>query len=109
MIKYTTHYICYLDSDNLVYCAKCRVTGKFIKRAIAQNEYSLEYAYNSSLVALLFMFAMFLWDSLNKPKMSLECNLQANNKAMNVAYQRQDYVLFKQLNRQRFELINRSI
>jgi len=100
----------------MVHCAKCRITGKFVKRAIAQSEYSLEYAYKRSLVALLIVFAMFLWDSLNSSKMALErktrcvlqCEIQAINKAMNIAYQRQDYILFKQLNRKRFELINGS-
>jgi len=113
MIKYTTHYICYLNADNKVHCAKCRVTGKFVKRVIAQAEYSAEYAYKRSIVALFVMCVMFLWDSLNSSKMALgcegqhilSCNLTAINKAMNIAYQKQDYILFKQLNRERFELI----
>lgn len=125
MIKYTTHFICYLNEANMVHCAKCRKTGKFIKRSIAQDEYlieyypeySTEYAYKRSLVALLIMFAMFLWDSLKGSKMSLQCEgqrvpsckLQAINKAMQTAYKQHDYVLFKQLNRKRFELINGSI
>lgn len=45
-MKYTTNYIVYLDDSNSVYCAKCRLTGKFIKRLIAQIEYDLEYCYN---------------------------------------------------------------
>lgn len=97
----------------MVYCAKCRITGKFIKRAIAQKEYCLEYAYKRSLLVLLIMFAMFLWDSLNSSKMSLQrniqCDIQAINEAMQTAYNQHDYVLFKQLNRKRFELINESI
>ena len=104
-MKLTTNYIVYLNADNKVQCAKCRVTGKFIKRSIAQKEYSTEYAYNHSLVTLLIMFAMFLWDSLNSSKMALECQLIAINEAMQTAYKQHDYVLFKQLNRKRFELI----
>ena len=93
----------------MMHCAKCRKTGKFVKRSIAQKEYSAEYSYKRSLVALLIMFAMFLWDSLKVSKMSLECQLTAINKAMQTAYNQHDYVLFKQLNRKRFELINGSI
>lgn len=121
MIKYTTHFICYLNANNTVHCAKCRVTGKFVKRSIAQAEYNLEYAYKRSLVTLLIMFAMFLWDSLNSSKMSLQRDIQgvlqrdtqrdiqAISEAMQTAYKQHDYVLFKQLNRKRFELINGSI
>ncbi len=116
MIKYTTNYICYLNVNNMVHCAKCRVTGKFVKRSIAQAEYSTEYAYKRSLVnhwrsmvALLIMFAMFIWDSLKGSKMSLQRDVEAINEAMCIAYKQHDYVLFKQLNRKRFELINGSI
>lgn len=108
-VKYTTNYTCYLNEDNMVHCAKCRATGKFVKRAIAQKEYITEYAYKRPLLALLIMFAMFLCDSLKGSKMSLECDIQAINKAMHIAYKQQDYILFKQLNRKRFELINGSI
>lgn len=105
-MKLTSNYIVYLNAENKVHCAKCRVTGKFVKRDIAQKEYSAEYACKRSLLALLIMFAMFLWDSLNSSKISLQCQLTAIDKAMQLAYKQHDYVLFKQLNRERFELIN---
>ena len=102
-MKLTTNFIVYLNAENKVHCAKCRLTGKFIKRAIAQAEYNLEYAYKRSLVTLLVMFAMFLWDSLKVSKMSLQrdirCDIQAINEAMRIAYKQHDYILFKQLNR----------
>ena len=109
MIKYTTHYICYLNENNMVHCAKCRITGKFVKRAIAQNEYSLEYSVVSTYFSFFYMLYMFIAMLLNKPKSSVYDELTTLNKAMNIAYKQHDYVLFKQLNRQRFELINRSI
>ena len=45
-MKLTSNYIVYLDESNNVYCAKCRMTGRFVKRAIAQNEQEKEFIYN---------------------------------------------------------------
>ena len=61
-MKLTTNYIVYLDADNKVQCAKCRVTGRFIKRVIAQLEYEKEYGFFdfSILTLLLIMFTMYL-------------------------------------------------
>ena len=61
-MKLTTNYIVYLDESNKVYCAKCRMTGRFVKRAIAQNEYEKEYSFfNFSLFTmLLILVTMYL-------------------------------------------------
>ena len=58
-MKLTTNYIVYLNEQNLVHCAKCRLTGRFVKRAVAQKEYSLEYDYifKGFFAFMFFMFA----------------------------------------------------
>lgn len=56
-MKLTTNYIVYLNADNKVECAKCRITGRYVKRALAQNEYENEYNYSS--VSILTMFILF--------------------------------------------------
>lgn len=61
-MKLTTNYIVYLDESNNVHCAKCLKTGRFVKRAIAQNEYEKEYSfYNFSLFTMfLILVIMYL-------------------------------------------------
>lgn len=54
-MKLTTNYTVYLDEANKVYCAKCRSTGRFVKRATAQLEYEKEYSFFT-----FTMFTMFL-------------------------------------------------
>ena len=39
----TKSFNVYLNNGAIV-SAKCRSTGRFVKRAVAQNEYDLEYA-----------------------------------------------------------------
>lgn len=56
-MKLTTNYIIYLNESNKVHCAKCRNTGKFVKRSIAQAEYDIEYNYSN--VSALTMFILF--------------------------------------------------
>ena len=67
-MKLTTNYIVYLNADNKVQCAKCRVTGRFIKRVIAQLEYEKEYRFFdfSILTLLVIMFTMYLSNVLYK-------------------------------------------
>lgn len=56
-MKLTSNYIVYLNEDNKAHCAKCRTTGRFVKRSIAQLEYENEYNYfSSSALTLLLMF-----------------------------------------------------
>ena len=60
-MKHTTNYIVYLNADNKVHCAKCKITGRFVKRAIAQNEYDIEYVYKVTFKGFIsFMFTVFL-------------------------------------------------
>ena len=67
-MKLTTNYIVYLNELNKVQCAKCRVTGRFVKRVIAQLEYEKEYRFFdfSILTLLLIMFTMYLSNVLYK-------------------------------------------
>ena len=60
-MKHTTNYIIYLNSDNTVYSARCKITGRFVKRDLAQNEYELEYVYKVTFKGFIsFMFTVFL-------------------------------------------------
>ena len=67
-MKLTTNYIVYLNADNKVQCAKCRLTGRFVKRAGAQLEYEKEYGFFafSTLVMLVTLFTMYLSNVLTK-------------------------------------------
>ena len=56
-MKHTTNFIVYLNDEGKVYCAKCRLTGRFIKRAVAQIEYEKEYVYSG--LSILTMFYIF--------------------------------------------------
>lgn len=59
-MKHTTNYIVYLNAEGNVHCAKCRMTGRFVKRAIAQNEYDIEYVYKVTFKGFIsFMFTVF--------------------------------------------------
>ena len=67
-MKLTSNYIVYLNADNKVQCAKCRITGRFVKRVIAQLEYEKEYGFFdfSILVILLILFTVYLSAVLHK-------------------------------------------
>ena len=67
-MKLTTNYIVYLNADNKVQCAKCRLTGRFVKRAMAQTEYEKEYGFFdfSILTLLVILFNMYLSTVLYK-------------------------------------------
>ena len=67
-MKLTTNYIVYLNADNKVQCAKCRVTGRFVKRVIAQTEYEKEYGSFafSTLSMLVVLFTVYLSNVLHK-------------------------------------------
>lgn len=69
-MKLTTNYIIYLNKLNKVECAKCRITGRFVKRAIAQHEYIKEYGYFSfSLLTMIFvLIMMYLSNVMHKLK-----------------------------------------
>ena len=67
-MKLTSNYIVYLNADNKVQCAKCRVTGRFVKRACAQLEYEKEYGFFafSILTLLIILFTVYLSNVLHK-------------------------------------------
>ena len=67
-MKLTTNYIVYLNADNKVQCAKCRLTGRFVKRVMAQLEYEKEYGFFafSTLVMLVILFTVYLSNVLHK-------------------------------------------
>ena len=67
-MKLTTNYVVYLNADNKVQCAKCRVTGRFVKRAVAQLEYEKEYGFFafSNLAMLAILFTVHLSNVLYK-------------------------------------------
>ena len=67
-MKLTTNYIVYLNADNKVQCAKCRVKGRFVKSAIAQTEYEKEYGFFafSTFAMLVILFTVHLSNVLHK-------------------------------------------
>ena len=73
-MKLTTNYFVYLNADNKVQCAKCRVTGRFVKRVIAQLEYEKEYGFFafSILALLVVLFTMYLSNVMSKVILSLD-------------------------------------
>ena len=73
-MKLTTNYIVYLNADNKVQCAKCRVTGRFVKRACAQVEYEKEYGFFvfSTLSMLVILFTVHLSNVMIKIALSLD-------------------------------------
>lgn len=73
-MKLTTNYIVYLNADNKVQCAKCRLTGRFVKRVIAQLEYEKEYGFFdfSILTILVILFTTYLSNVMSKVTLSLD-------------------------------------
>ena len=67
-MKLTTNYIVYLNADNKVQCAKCRLTGRFVKRAMAQPEYEKEYGFFafSTLAMLVILITVYLSNVMSK-------------------------------------------
>ena len=64
-MKLTSNFIIYLNAENEVHCAKCRTTGRFVKRAIAQSEYLKEYGFfNMSLMAMLFVLLLLAFNNV---------------------------------------------
>ena len=67
-MKLTSNYIVYLNELNKVQCAKCRVTGRFVKRVIAQTEYEKEYGFFafSTLSMLVILFTVHFSNVMSK-------------------------------------------
>ena len=92
-MKHTTNYIIYLNSDNTVYSARCKITGRFVKRDLAQNEYELEYVYKVTFKGFIsFMFTVFFillsFKQVKKTAYKIE---QLNNEALKAFQQNEPY------------------
>ena len=72
-MKLTTNYVVYLNADNKVQCAKCRLTGRFVERVMAQLEYEKEYGFFafSTLAMLVILFTVYLSNVMSKVALSL--------------------------------------
>lgn len=105
-MKLTTNYIIYLNGDNKVQFAKCRMTGRFVKLSLAQAEYDLEYVYKLTFKGFIsFMFtALFILFTYKSVKLTNEQKLQSLEVEMFKAYQEKDFLKFNILNAKRFEL-----
>lgn len=95
-MKLTTNYIVYLNELNKVECAKCRITGRFVKRALAQNEYENEYNYSS--VSTLTMFILFATMYLTNLLESLTMKTLSINEVMTAFNAGKQIVLFTSIN-----------
>ena len=67
-MKLTSNYIVYLNDSNKVQCAKCRLTGRFVKRVVAQLEYEKEYGFFafSTLSMLVILFTVHFSNVMSK-------------------------------------------
>ena len=95
-MKLTTNYIVYLNELNKVECAKCRMTGRFVKRYLAQDEYDNEYNYSS--VATLTMFILFATIYLTNLLESLQMKTLSINEVMTAFNAGKQIVLFTSIN-----------
>lgn len=91
-MKHTTNYIVYLNADNKVYSARCKITGRFVKRVIAQNEYDIEYVYKGTFKGFIsFMSTVFFillsFKQVKKAAYKLD---QLNNEALK-AFQQNEF------------------
>lgn len=95
-MKLTTNYIVYLNELNKVECAKCRITGRFVKRALAQDEYENEYNYSSvSILTMLILFATIYLTNLLE---SLTMKTLSTNEVMTAFNAGKQIVLFTSIN-----------
>lgn len=106
--KFTTNYQVFIDQDNKVHCARCRFTGKFIHRNIAQVEYEAEYTYPMSKIeriwALLVCFIIGLVEVLAEDKKPVKSEIDSLSDASHKALQSCDLELWHSLQRQIFEI-----
>ena len=101
-MKLTTNFIVYLNANNKVHCAKCRLTGRFIKRAIAQAEYDLEYNYKVTIKSFIaFMFTVFYILLSIKQAKKLQNKITVLKAELKKALQQND---FKTINKLQSEL-----
>jgi len=104
-MKHTTNYIIYLNADNKVQCARCKITGRFVKRGLAQNEYDLEYVYKTTFKSFIsFMFTVFfILLSFKQVKKAAKKLDQLNNE-MKKAVQQNDFNRIKALQNEVYSL-----
>ena len=97
-MKLTSNFIVYLNADNKVHCAKCRLTGRFVKRAIAQAEYSLEYNYKVTFKSFIaFMFTVFYVLLSIKQAKKLQNKIIVLNAKLKKALQQNDFKLISKI------------
>ena len=109
-MKLTTNFIVYLNADNEVHCAKCRLTGCFVKRAIAQNEYSLEYNYKVTFKSFIaFMFTVFYVLLSIKQAKKLQNKIIVLKAELKKALQQNDFKLINKLQSELFSVKNTLI
>ena len=106
-MKRTTNYIVYLNAENKVHCAKCRLTGRFMKRTIAQAEYELEYNYKVTFKSFIaFMFTVFYVLLSIKQAKKLQNKIIVLNAELKKALQQNDFKLISKLQADLFSLKN---
>ena len=104
-MKLTTNFIVYLNADNEVHCAKCRLTGRFVKRAIAQSEYSLEYNYKVTFKSFIaFMFTVFYVLLSIKQAKKLQNKIIVLKAELKKALQQNDFKLISKIQSDLFSL-----
>ena len=104
-MKLTSNFIIYLNADNKVQCAKCRTTGRFVKRAVAQNEYNLEYSYKVTLKSFIaFMFTVFYVLLSIKQAKKLQNKIIVLNDELKKALQQNDFNRINALQNEAYSL-----
>lgn len=104
-MKLTSNFIVYLNAENKVHCAKCRLTGRFVKRAIAQNEYNIEYSYKVTFKSFIaFMFTVFYVLLSIKQAKKLQNKIIVLNAELKKALQQNDFKLINKLQSELFSL-----
>ena len=104
-MKLTSNFIIYLNADNKVHCAKCRTTGRFVRRSIAQNEYNLEYSYKVTLKSFIaFMFTVFYVLLSIKQAKKLQNKIIVLNDELKKALQQNDFNRINALQNEAYSL-----
>ena len=99
-MKLTKNYIVYLNADNKVQCAKCRVAGRFVKRVMAQLEYEKEYGFFdfSTLSMLVILFTVHFSNVMSKLENTLIKIALSLDDVLSHLSNGKTIVLFTQLN-----------
>lgn len=102
-MKLTSNFIVYLNEHNKVHCAKCRITGRFVKRTIAQAEYAIEYSYKATFKSFVaFMFTVFYALLSIKQAKKMQNRIIVLNAELKKALQQNDFKLTSQLQSELF-------